>query len=69
MIMNRIVSIIITELTSDILKYEEEMELAINSKEDINTKISKIKTNLGKIVQTELMIEKWKNYTSNDNNK
>jgi hypothetical protein len=67
--MNRIVSIIITELTSDILKYEEEMELAINSKEDINTKISKIKTNLGKIVQTELMIEKWKNYTSNDNNK
>jgi len=69
MIMNRIVSIIITELASDILKYEEEMELAINSKEDINTKVSKIKTNLGKIVQTELMIDKWKNYTSNDNNK
>lgn len=61
--MSRIVNIILTELASDMLKYEEDMEIAINSKEDTNTKVSKIKDNLRNIVLCEIMIEKWRNYT------
>lgn len=66
--MSRIVNIIITELASDVMKHEEAMETAINGKDDINGRVENIKYHLGKIVQTELMIEKWKNYTSVLNN-
>ncbi len=57
------INIILTDLASDIMKYEEAMETAINSKEDIEKRVNTIKKYLAKIVETELMIEKWKSYT------
>lgn len=65
--MNRIFNIIMTELTSDILKAEEDMETIINTKENSHDKVSKIKECLNKIVLSEKMLEKWKSYTSTDN--
>jgi hypothetical protein len=62
--MNRIISIVLTELASDKLKYEEDMEKAINGSESAKERASKVKYNLEKIVLTELMIEKWRNYTT-----
>ncbi len=62
--MNRIISIILTELASDKLKYEEDMEKAINGNESAEARTAKVKYNLEKIVLTELMIEKWRNYTA-----
>lgn len=62
------VNIILTELASDVMKHEEAMETAINSKGDINERIGNIKYHLNKIVETEAMIEKWKYYTSSLNN-
>jgi hypothetical protein len=61
--MSRMINIILTDLASDIMKYEEAMETAINSKEDIVVKVETIKKYLAKIVETERMIEKWKSYT------
>lgn len=57
------INIILTDLASEIMKYEEAMETAINSKEDIEVKVNTVKKYLAKIVETELMIEKWKTYT------
>ena len=56
----------LTELASDVMKYEEAMETTINSKEDINTKVENIKKYLAKIVETERMIEKWRTYTQSE---
>lgn len=66
--MSRMVNIILTELASDVMKHEEAMETAINGKGDINERIGNIKYHLNKIVETEVMIEKWKYYTSSVNN-
>ena len=60
--MSRIINIILTDLASEIMKYEEAMETAINSKEDIEVKVETIKKYLAKVVETERMIEKWKCY-------
>jgi len=62
--MNRIISIILTDLASDKLKYEEDMEKAINGSESAEIRAAKVKFNLEKIVLTEMMIEKWRNYTT-----
>lgn len=69
--MSRMINIVLTELASDIMKHEEEMEVAINSKEPLNVRLQQIKLHLGEIVKTEMMIEKWRNYTSTpkENNK
>jgi hypothetical protein len=66
--MSRMINIILTDLASDIMKYEEAMENAINSKDPIDIRVKLIKKYLGKIVQTESMIEKWKGYTQVNNN-
>ena len=66
--MSIIVSIILTELASNVMRHEEAMENTINSKEDINDRIESIKYHLGEIVKTEKMIEKWRDYTSISNN-
>ena len=39
------------------------MEKAINGNEIAELRVSAIKYNLEKIVLTEMMIEKWRNYT------
>ncbi len=58
-----------TELASDILKHEEAMENAINDKKNgVDDKIKIIKHHLSEVVKTELMIEKWRNYTTQSNN-
>ena len=66
--MSRMVSIILTELASDVMKHEEAMEIAINSKDGIDDRIKTIKYHLGEIVKTEKMIEKWRDYTTTSNN-
>jgi hypothetical protein len=67
--MSRIINIIMTELASDILKHEEAMENAINDKKNgVDDKIKIIKHHLSEVVKTELMIEKWRNYTTQSNN-
>jgi hypothetical protein len=66
--MSRMVSIILTELASDIMKHEEAMENAINSKDDIGGRVETIKHHLGEIIKIERMIEKWREYTSVSNN-
>ena len=58
--MNRMINIILTELASDRLKYEEEMEKAINGNNSVSERVETIKSNLEKIVLTDLMVEKWR---------
>jgi hypothetical protein len=58
--MNRMINIILTELASDRLKYEEEMEKAINGNNPVSERVETIKSNLEKIVLTDLMVEKWR---------
>ncbi len=67
--MNRIINIIMTELAADILKHEEAMESAINNKSlEIQDRVEAIKHHLSKVIETEMMIEKWRNYTTQVNN-
>jgi hypothetical protein len=68
--MSRIINIVLTDLASEVMKHEEAMELAINGKDSVEDRIMTIKYHLGKIVQTEQMIERWRAYTApSDNNK
>ena len=64
--MNRMINIILTELANDKLKYEEDMEKAINGSESSDERVKKVKYNLEKIVLTEKMIERWKTYVSSE---
>ena len=66
--MSRIINIVLTELASDVMKHEEAMELAINSKDEIDSRIDTIKYHLNKIIETEQMIERWRVYTAPSNN-
>jgi len=69
--MSRIINIVLTDMASEILKHEEGMENAINSKDNVDERLKTIKYHLGKIVELEQMIEKWRLYTatSDNNNK
>ena len=62
--MSRLINIVLTDLASDIMKHEEAMELAINSKDNIDERIQTIKYHLNKIIETEQMIDKWRSYTA-----
>jgi hypothetical protein len=67
--MGRIINIVLTDMASEILKHEEAMENAINSKDNVDERLKTIKYHLGKIVELEQMIEKWRVYTvTTDNN-
>lgn len=55
-------------MASEILKHEEAMENAINSKEHVDERLKTIKHHLSKIVELEQMIEKWRGYTSTSDN-
>ena len=65
--MSRLINIVLTDLASDIMKHEEAMELAINSKDNIDERIQTIKYHLNKIIETEQMIDKWRAYTASTN--
>jgi dsDNA-specific endonuclease/ATPase MutS2 len=69
--MNRIMTLVLTELANDKLKYEENIENLINSKTDVDERLLKIKENLKNVVLVEQMIEKWRGYSNpqSDNNK
>ena len=62
----RIIEIVTTDLASDRSKAEENLENLINSKEDINIRVSNIKKELEKIVNIDNMINKWVKYISTD---
>lgn len=64
--MNRLVSILLTDLTSDRLKKEQEMERIINDNIEISEKVSLIKNQLKEIVLTDLMITEWRKLTNSD---
>lgn len=69
----RLTSIILTELALDKLKAEENLQTIINSSEDSDIKVKRIKLELEKIVNIDNMVTKWKEYISveepNNNNK
>ena len=66
--MSRIINIVLTDLASDVMKHEEAMELAINGKDNVEERIQTIKYHLGKIIETEQMIDRWRAYTAPANN-
>lgn len=55
------------DLISDNLKLEEELENAINSDVEINSKVQNIKNILSRIVATEATIAKFNKLTNNNN--
>jgi hypothetical protein len=65
---NRVFQILTMELTSDILKSEDELERLMNSNIDINEKISKIKEQLSKINTLEHNLNKLTNMLKRDEN-
>lgn len=64
----RLFNIVIGELSIDKLKLETELENAINSTEDVDTKIMKIKSILARISTVENSIAKFSNLINNNNN-
>lgn len=65
---NRVMNIIVTELSVQHLKLQEKLEQDINSNEDINNKVDLVKKTLRELAITELMISKLQSTTSNNNN-
>jgi len=58
------INILLTDLTSDRLKKEQEMERIINDNIEITEKVELIKTQLKEIVLTDLMITEWRRITT-----
>jgi hypothetical protein len=65
---NRIITIIMSDLSLDNLKLQESLEKSINSNDDINIKITDVKNLLNKIVTNELIIKKFQELTTPNNN-
>ena len=63
----RIFKIIMSELETDGLKMEEDLERVINSSMEINEKTIKIKELLSKIAINEVSIIKFKGMAENNN--
>ena len=64
----RLFNIVIGELSIDKLKLETELETAINSTDDVDTKIMKIKSILARLSTVENSIAKFSNLMNNNNN-
>jgi hypothetical protein len=62
--MSRMINILLTDLTSDRLKKEQEMERIINDNIEISEKVFLIKGQLREIVLTDLMIAEWRKLIS-----
>lgn len=58
--------IVTAELALDKLKCEENLEAIINSKDDIQIKVSRIKNELEKIVNIDNMVNKWVKYMTTE---
>ena len=66
---NRVVNIVLTELSVENLKLQEDLELLINSRDlETNNKVNKIKVFLEKLALNEIMISKFQTLLSNLNN-
>lgn len=65
---NRIIAIIMSELSLDNLKLQESLEKTINSTEDIDIKIMNVKSILAKLATNEQMITKFQTLVSPNNN-
>lgn len=63
----RLVQIVIMELTADNLKLEHELETTMNGDLEIEEKTKKIKFLLSKIVNTEASLAKFASMVSNNN--
>ncbi len=57
-----------SDLSLDNLKLQESLEKSINSNDDINIKITDVKNLLNKIVTNELIIKKFQELTTPNNN-
>lgn len=64
----RLFNIVMGELSIDKLKLESELETAINSTDDVDAKIMKIKSILARISTIENSIAKFSNLINNNNN-
>lgn len=64
---DRLFKIIMSDLTSERMKLEEELEFAINSRENIHTKVSMIKNLLEKITINEASMMKFASMIPNNN--
>lgn len=66
---SRIINIVLSELSVENLKIQEDLELSINSTDpNVNNKVNKIKVLLEKIAINEIMISKFQSLLSDLNN-
>jgi hypothetical protein len=65
---NRIVNIILTDLSLENLKLQEKLEFEINSVSEVDSKILKIKDLLRSIALNELSLTKFQSLVSEPNN-
>jgi hypothetical protein len=65
---NRIVNIILTDLSLENLKLQEKLEFEINSVSQVDSKILKIKDLLRSIALNELSLTKFQSLVSEPNN-
>ena len=65
---NRIVNIILTDLSLENLKLQEKLEFEINSVSQVDSKILKIKDLLRSIALNELSLTKFQSLVSQTNN-
>jgi hypothetical protein len=64
---DRLFKIILSDLTSENLKNEEELERVINSDNEIDVKVGRIKSLLNQISLTEISIAKFSNMLTVNN--
>jgi hypothetical protein len=65
---DRLFKIILSDLTSEKMKNEEELERVINSDNEIEVKVDKIKSLLNQISLTEISIAKFSGMLTINNN-
>jgi hypothetical protein len=64
----RLFNVVMMELTTDKMKLEDELEMAINSKDSIDQKSAKIQQILARLSNLENSIAKFSNLINNNNN-
>lgn len=64
----RVISIILSDLSLENLKLQEQLERSINSNDDINSKVNDVKSVLRALTLNEHMITKFQSLVSKPNN-